>query len=63
MASARFRLLLVTVISYCTVTEAARPNFVFILADDLDWDYKRDSPAIMPNLKQYFLEEGSTFVE
>lgn len=29
-----------------------RPNFVFILADDLDFDYKQDRLAIMPNLKR-----------
>jgi N-acetylglucosamine-6-sulfatase len=30
---------------------APRPNFVLILADDLDFDYKQDRLAIMPNLK------------
>jgi hypothetical protein len=33
-------------------SNGSRPNFVFILADDLDFDYKQDRLAIMPNLKR-----------
>ena len=36
---------------------SARPNIVLILADDLDFDYKQDRLAIMPNLKR-LREEG-----
>jgi arylsulfatase A-like enzyme len=31
---------------------ASRPNVVLILADDLDFDYKQNRLAIMPNLKR-----------
>ena len=42
-------------------TGSATPNFVFILADDLDFDYKQDRLAIMPNLRG-MREAGAQFV-
>jgi arylsulfatase A-like enzyme len=44
------------VLAACSATAGSssaptRPNVVLILADDLDFDYKQDRLAIMPNLK------------
>lgn len=41
---------------------AARPNFVFVMADDLDSDYKQDHLSIMPNLRTYWAQRGLEFV-
>lgn len=35
-----------------------RPNIVFVMADDLDFDYKQDRLAIMPNLKKHWADAG-----
>ena len=40
---------------------APPPNIIVILADDLDFDYKQDRLAIMPNLKR-LREEGVHFI-
>lgn len=51
-------------LSFCVsllVTCAAKPNFVFILADDLDNDFKQDRLVFMPNLKK-IADTGSHFV-
>ena len=39
-----------------------RPNILFILADDLNADWKSDRLSYMPNLKKYLAEEGTEFV-
>jgi len=41
--------------------ELAQPNIVFILADDLNNDYKQDRLALMPNLRR-IAENGAHFV-
>lgn len=41
--------------------EVQQPNIVLILADDLEWDYKQDRLAIMPNLRK-LREEGAHLV-
>ena len=38
-----------------------QPNFLYVLADDLDFDYKQDRKAIMPNLKREMAEGGLEF--
>jgi predicted membrane-bound mannosyltransferase len=42
--------------------QPGRPNFVFVMADDLDADYKQDRLALMPNLKHYWADNGLEFV-
>ena len=37
-------------------------NIVFVLADDLNADWKSDRLSYMPNLKKFFKEEGTEFV-
>ena len=37
-------------------------NIVFVLADDLNADWKSDRLSYMPNLKQFFKEGGTEFV-
>jgi arylsulfatase A-like enzyme len=44
--------LAVLLLAACAAGAAPRPNFVLILADDLDFDYKQDRLAIMPNLRR-----------
>ena len=39
----------------------AKHNILYIMADDLNADWKNDSLAWMPNLKKYFSEEGTQF--
>ncbi len=39
----------------------AQPNILFVLADDLDSDYKQDRLAIMPNLRK-LREAGVHFI-
>lgn len=39
----------------------APPNIIFILADDLDSDYKQDRLAIMPNLRTRIRDAGVSF--
>eukprot|EP01079_Euglenida_sp_SAG-EU17-18_P010935 gene10935-1986_t len=41
--------------------DAKPPNFVFVLADDLNWDYKQDRQAIMPTLKKELADGGLYF--
>ena len=41
--------------------EAAKRSFVFVLADDLDFDYKQDRKAVMPHLKEHLAEGGLEF--
>lgn len=41
---------------------AQQPNIVWILADDLDWDFKQDRLAIMPNLRTRVRDAGAHFV-
>ena len=48
-------------LAYVAGSAAARPNIVFILADDLDFDYKQNRLAIMPNLRK-LREAGVHFV-
>ena len=36
-------------------------QIVYIMADDLNADWKNDRLAYMPNLKKYFREEGTEF--
>jgi arylsulfatase A-like enzyme len=45
-----------------TATAATPPNFIFVLADDLDWDFKQDRLAIMPNLAKRIAGAGAHFV-
>eukprot|EP00052_Salpingoeca_macrocollata_P015540 m.123940 g.123940 ORF g.123940 m.123940 type:complete len:533 (-) comp19723_c0_seq1:51-1649(-) len=48
----------------CWLAAAAdRPNIVYIMADDLEFDYKQNRLEIMPTLKKYFAQEGLTFLE
>lgn len=47
--------------AHAAVAAQGRPNFVFVLADDLNYDYKQDRKAFMPNLKKHFAEEGLEF--
>ena len=42
-------------------TKPAKPNILFVLADDLDFDYKQDRKAVMPTLKKMFSEGGLEF--
>lgn len=47
-----------------TVASAAadsKPNFVFVLADDLDFDYKQDRKALMPTLDTHLAKGGLEF--
>ena len=39
-----------------------RPNLLFVLADDLNADWKSDRLAYMPHLKKHFAEGGAEFV-
>ena len=41
---------------------SARPSFVWLLADDLEQDFKQDRKAIMPNLKRALADGGLEFV-
>ena len=48
-----FPMLLAAVFVLCFgAAFGARPNFVLVLADDLDFDYKQNRLDIMPNLKR-----------
>jgi N-acetylglucosamine-6-sulfatase len=38
-----------------------RPNVWFLMADDLDADWKQDHSAIMPSLRKYWKEGGVEF--
>ena len=40
---------------------SAKHNILYIMADDLNADWKNDRLAWMPNLKKYFSEEGTEF--
>lgn len=44
------------------IAEQKQPNIVYILADDLDWDYKQDRAALMPNLFEQIVSQGAHFV-
>ena len=39
----------------------AKHNILYIMADDLNADWKNDRLAWMPNLKKFFSEEGTQF--
>lgn len=39
----------------------SRPNIVYILADDLDWDHKQDRLDLMPNLREQIVKQGTHF--
>ena len=54
--------LLVATAAAAAAAAATPPNFVFILADDLDWDFKQDRLAIMPNLAKRIAGAGAHFV-
>ena len=41
---------------------AAQPNIVFVLADDLNADWKSDRLAYMPQLQKHFQQGGTEFV-
>ncbi len=41
---------------------ASRPNLLFVLADDLNFDYKSDRVAYMPNLRKRLRDGGAQFV-
>ena len=49
-------------IATATASATASPNIFFLLADDLDSDYKQDRKAIMPHLRSYLAEGGLEFV-
>ena len=42
-------------------TKPAKPNILFVLADDLDFDYKQDRKVIMPNLDRAMSKGGLEF--
>jgi len=44
-----------------TAVKASVPNFIFVLADDLDFDYKQDRKLVMPTLKKYLSDDGLEF--
>ena len=44
-----------------TPASSKQPNFILILADDLDFDYKQDRLSVMPNLKAV-REAGAHFL-
>ena len=46
-------------LSLLTVAAAAPPNVIFILADDLESDYKQDRLALMPNLRTRIRDVGA----
>lgn len=46
---------------HASCADAKQPNIVFILADDLNNDYKQDRLALMPNLKR-LASMGSHFI-
>ena len=54
-------LLFESILPTCSGATATKPNFIFLLADDLNNDYKQDRKAIMPNLRKYLSEEGMEF--
>ena len=39
----------------------AKHNILYIMADDLNADWKNDRLAWMPSLKKYFSDEGTQF--
>lgn len=44
-----------------TAASPSKPNFLFVLADDLDFDYKQDRKAVMPTLKKELSQGGLEF--
>jgi arylsulfatase len=40
---------------------AKQPNILFMMADDLNADWKNDRLGYMPHLKKYFKDEGTFF--
>ena len=54
-------LLFESILPTCSGATATKPNFIFLLADDLNNDYKQDRKSIMPNLRKYLSEEGMEF--
>lgn len=35
---------------FLPIAESVRPNFILVMADDLDFDYKQDRLTVMPHL-------------
>ena len=56
-----YTLLLVAAFSGSVTIAASKPNIVFILADDLNNDYKQDRLSFMPNLGR-IASAGAHFV-
>jgi arylsulfatase A-like enzyme len=54
-------LLLVVCMMAAPAAGAKQPNILYIMADDLNADWKNDRLAYMPNVKKYFKEEGTEF--
>ena len=59
-----FKELIFLIIALCATCSAkeTQPNIIFILADDLESDYKQDRLAIMPNLRDRIKNQGASFV-
>ena len=53
---------LLALIVTCYASAAVKHNIVYIMADDLNADWKNDRLAYMPKLKKYFADEGTEFV-
>jgi N-acetylglucosamine-6-sulfatase len=48
---------------FSAVAAAARPNILWILADDMESDYKQNRLDLMPNLRTQIRDQGLTFTE
>ena len=57
----KMRALLALIVT-CYASTAVKHNIVYIMADDLNADWKNDRLAYMPKLKKYFSDEGTEFV-
>lgn len=59
---AMFAMRLAALLTFAARASAgSQPNIVYILADDLDWDYKQDRLALMPNLLEKVVKKGAHF--
>eukprot|EP00040_Diaphanoeca_grandis_P028329 m.163845 g.163845 ORF g.163845 m.163845 type:complete len:665 (-) comp31309_c1_seq1:74-2068(-) len=47
----------------CISATPSKPNILFIMADDLNADWKNDRLGYMPNLNKYFKQGGTFFAE
>merc|ERR1711874_785040 len=63
MALPSIALFISLLMQFITIAAASntKPNFVFVLADDLDFDYKQDRKKVMPTLKRYLSDGGLEF--